>query len=92
MKSCSIEYEPATECNNQILSYRQQSNRSTFSTVVINLPNYPANVEQRTYCFVVTADNGTHTTKIEGSFFSGTLLATNFYDINVYGNVVSSRL
>ena len=84
-KSCSIEYGPSNVCSIHTLPFRQQSNQTTLSTVVVDLVTYPvhARLDAQKYCFVVTADNGTHNTQLEGSFFIGThfheLLLVNLY-------------
>ena len=49
-----------------------QTSKSLSRTVVVGLPL--SEDETLEYCFIATADNGTHAVIIEGSFISGILM------------------
>ena len=69
-KSCTIEYGPSGRCDS--LPYSSQNNHTSYSTTVtIDLPTYPLFFTEMMYCFTVTANNGTHTVKVDGNFYTG---------------------
>ena len=73
IKSCTIEYGPSGRCDR--LPYSSQNNHTSYSTTVtIDLPTFPLFFTEMMYCFTVTANNGTHTVKVDGNFYTGSLL------------------
>ena len=77
MKSCKISYGPSNVCNSANHPYSSQSNETgtSESNIVIALSPNPKYASERKHCFVVTAQDGTHTMKIEGRFFTGSYRA-----------------
>ena len=76
MKSCEITYGPGNVCNNTIYRYSSRSNETEISewesSVVVALSPNPKHLRERMHCYIVTAQDGTQITKIEGKFFTGT--------------------
>ena len=73
MKSCEISYGPGNMCNNTSYRYSSVSNEtgSSESSIVIALSPNPKHLNERMYCYIVTAQEGTKTTKLEGRVFTG---------------------
>ena len=69
MKSCIIEYGSSKSCHN--LPFSSKKNETVFSTISIDLDTHAGFFDERMYCYIITANNGTHTTKIHGQFNSG---------------------
>ena len=64
-RNCSVQYGVTGDsCRSS-----SQTSKSLSRTVVVGLPL--SEDEKLEYCFIATADNGTHSVIIEGSFISG---------------------
>ena len=73
MKSCEISYGPGNVCNNTSYRYSSGSNEtgSSKSSIVIALSPNPKHLSERMHCYIITAQDGTKRTKVEGRFFTG---------------------
>ena len=80
LKTCSIIYNNSKPCSSLLIShhihFRRQYSESLSNVVVVGLPFVPHLDLNggREYCFVASANNGTHTALIQGSYTQGILI------------------
>lgn len=77
IKSCTIDYGPNGSCDS--LPFSSHSNYSTHSKIDIDLLTHPGFHNEKMYCYMVTASNGTHTVVVDGIFNTG--MRKNLYAI-----------